>query len=589
MPGNPFDQFDAQAANPFDQFDTPKPSASQPGLYDYLAAGPGGGLVQGATEGSQEYLIKAPIHALSTISDLGGLAPNPISETLRFGTKAIDDWIAKQRENYQAARNKFTNPASKLWNVAGSTLPAIAATSVVGPAAPAQTMVGNIGRAALTGAGTGAIGGFGSPSDANSDYWSQKAGQAGMGAVTGGVLGAAQGAFTPTAPRPVAPVNNTSIGAVGSRALPADPLAQPDINLVQDMRRLGVDIRPGQASTSRSMRIMEDQASGLPASGYQQQGMQIAPQAQREQWVRAVSRTFGEDDPRLTQDVMARASARLSDNFNTVFDRNQIRNTPEIFQSLQGIRGTAQDQLGEEAAPVLRAIDRAQSRLLDEGALPGRMYQTMRQRGGALDHVANSDNPTIAFYGNRVREILDDAFQHQAAPEDAALLAQTRDQFRNMMTVAPLAAKAPTGEISPGLLLGRVVQEWGPENFSRYGAGDLGTLAQGGQRFLKEPPNSGTADRSFVMQMLNHPISTAARTAAGVTASRGINNAINSPVYANRLAPGLWPQPQAQIPFSPPPGAGFGGDPTAILRLLQSGLVGPMVGALNQQPAQVAP
>jgi hypothetical protein len=62
------------------------------------------------------------------------------------------------------------------------------------------------------------------------------------------------------------------------------------------------------------------------------------------------------------------------------------------------------------------------------------------------------------------------------------------------MTLKNLAAKANVeGEISPALLSGAVNTSF--KNRAFAGAGDLGELAQIGQTFMKEPPNSGTVPR----------------------------------------------------------------------------------------------
>ena len=173
---------------------------SAPTNYDYLAASPGGAMVQGAAMGAQE-LMKLPAHVAASISDVGGMLPNPVSQAIRSGSSAIDDWVAKQRANYQAARDKFTNPASKLWEAAGAAAPGMLAGAAVGAPALAESTMGNIASGAAQGGKVGALAGAMTPSGQGDDYWSQKGAQIGggaaMGGLTGGLVNAGAAKMTP--------------------------------------------------------------------------------------------------------------------------------------------------------------------------------------------------------------------------------------------------------------------------------------------------------------------------------------------------------------------------------------------------------
>jgi hypothetical protein len=79
------------------------------------------------------------------------------------------------------------------------------------------------------------------------------------------------------------------------------------------------------------------------------------------------------------------------------------------------------------------------------------------------------------------------------------------------------------------------------------GGGDMGDLARIGQRFLKEPPNSGTAPRNMIYHALGtvgglgavaaFPEHLAAAGAVGgiVAAGRGLKSALDSQAYYNSL------------------------------------------------------
>jgi hypothetical protein len=140
--------------------------------------------------------------------------------------------------------------------------------------------------------------------------------------------------------------------------------------------------------------------------------------------------------------------------------------------------------------------------------------------------------------------------QRSAPPELQQQLTQARSQYKAMKTIEDLVEKSPTGNISPTLLMGAVRGSYG--NMAYNGGGDLGQLARIGQQFLKPPPNSGTAERTHVLEMLGalgagaggiaagaSPISTLGVAGAGMIglplAARGANYLLNNPMTRNAL------------------------------------------------------
>lgn len=327
-----------------------------------------------------------------------------------------------------------------------------------------------------------------------------------------------------------------------ARHLPLLPTGDVNPNVMalgQRAQDLGVPIRPGQMSASKTMKVWDDQLSRMFGTGYRaDRPLRITSNAQQEAYTRALSRTFGEDAPALTQDVMANAHARITGDMNDVLGRNSVAMDRLLHRNIWQIRRLARNSMDEEAArPIIDATERIIDKMTSGNRrLSGRQYLSWRERGGLLSNLTESSNPTIANYGQRLRNELDNAFNRQISGEDAGILRTAREQYRNYKTIAPLAEKAPTGQISPALVLGAVIKEH--PNFARSGAGDIGDLGRIGQQFLKEPPNSTTAERSLLMQLISNPFR-AAGTLAGLplssTVGRTISGAINSPRYLERL------------------------------------------------------
>lgn len=316
----------------------------------------------------------------------------------------------------------------------------------------------------------------------------------------------------------------------------------PDPNvaaLAQRAQALGVPVRPGQAASSKVVKVVDDQLAALPPSltgNSASNPTRITPDAQFEAFTRAVSKTVGEDEPALTTTVMAKVAKKISDVYKAVLPRNQVAPSPDLQTALDDIRLNAKDALDDDSVkPVLNALDKIEGKL-KVGPLSGRQYQTMRARGGMISAVSESQNTTVAHYGNKIRDALDDAFEAQAQGNDAAEMKQAREWLRNYKILEPLAEKAPTGKISPALLLGQVAKSY--PDFATGGGGDIGDLARIGQQFLKSPPNSETATRSWVMRTLENPGAALAKTAAApviATVGRAMNAGINSPASASRL------------------------------------------------------
>ncbi|WP_193098030.1 hypothetical protein [Burkholderia sp. Z1] len=140
---------------------------------------------------------------------------------------------------------------------------------------------------------------------------------------------------------------------------------------------------------------------------------------------------------------------------------------------------------------------------------------------------------------NALRGLQDDLLEERAqymSQSDLDAYNEARRQYAIGSTLEPLVAKSPTGNISPAALLGVVTKNSaGKSAMARGTAGQMGTLADIGQRFLKEQPSSGTAERSLMQNLFTHPVGT---LAAGGTA------ALTAPAAAayNRLGPAVTEQ-----------------------------------------------
>jgi soluble lytic murein transglycosylase-like protein len=405
------------------------------------------------------------------------------------------------------------------------------------------------------------------------------AGLAAEGAIAGGAAGAMT-AGQSDEPITTQMIRGATAGAVAGPALGAlgaavNPLigrsggAAPEVAKLAQLARdkYGIPITAPQMSTNPLMRTVSDQSARLPFSGA---GASAA--TQQTAWQRAVSRTFGEDTPLVTPEVMKRAATRIGGQFDGVAARTTIQADQALLGDLGRIQADAIQTLpGSEVGPInaqLNNIMEAASK--GSGSISGDTYQALTRQNAPLGRAAQSGDPNVRFYARQVRDALDDAFQRSAAPEDQAALRQARSQYRAMKTVEDLVEKSPDGNLSPALLMGQVRGasskfDSSTGGMAYTGGGELGDLARIGQLFLKKAPDSGTADRLLMYGLvtgaipaaITNPLATAG-AAGGLVANRLANAYLRSGGVANRLIQNsLNPvaRSTALIPLGAPPAA----------------------------------
>jgi hypothetical protein len=328
--------------------------------------------------------------------------------------------------------------------------------------------------------------------------------------------------------------------------------------------RYGIDLDPAQLTDNPTYKLIADQLGKLPFSGAGQRVAQA-----RLQWQQAVAREMGESAPQgVTHDVMDTAATRIGKAFDDVANRTTIQGGAPLQDDLVTI---AQDMpkwglTADQKTPIQAQFQNVLQAFKDgNGQITGQAYQNLTRRGGPLDDVINSNDPTVSSFAMRIKNAVDEAFQRSASPADQAALQQARYQYRVMKTIEPLVEmKGASGDINPNGLLQRVRAQsakYDPSTggLAYTGGGPLGDLAYGGQRFFGPAPDSGTAARNWVMagllgggaaSAIAHPL-VPAGTALGLAANRALQYGIRNPqVGANMVANTLSPR------IAPPSGLG---------------------------------
>lgn len=339
-----------------------------------------------------------------------------------------------------------------------------------------------------------------------------------------GTLGGAAGAgiAQEVAPNsPIAPLIGAVLGAKGTsaatnattaltgvRTAAGGSLPLEDAQLAQRAQDMDIPLTVAQVSRSPAVKYAASATSKLPFSGND-----AFADEQRGAWIKAVTNQFGEDSTKVTPEVLQAAKDRLGDGFNTIAARTTIPMSNDFMNDMQGVVSNAKLSMPTTSADVVEkgAMNVLDTAANNNGNLGGRAYLTMTAKGGPLDQMMSSGDSGIRYGGQQLRNVIDDHFQQAASPGDSAELGNLRGQWKAMKTVEPLTLRADTvggatpstGDISPVALRAAVNKSYKNAALAPLGQIPLNDLAKIGQRFLKEPPSSGTAERTGVQEAVH--------------------------------------------------------------------------------------
>jgi len=380
-------------------------------------------------------------------------------------------------------------------------------------------------------------------------------------------------------------------GAIPSVASASAPLIDPATAQLAKTARdvFGIPVRGGQISQSPTVNYLDSVLKEKPFSGY---AANVADQ--HTAFNQNVAKAIGEDADKLTPDVMDAAKKRLGAQYEDIASKSTINADNQFGSDLHQIASDANTVL----APNERSIIHGQiSNVMDkvqDGQIDGKTYQALIKTGSPLDRATKSNDSNVKYYAGQVKQSLLDALGRSVSPDLQSQLQQTNSQYKAMKTIEDLVEKAPTGDISPALLMGAVRKSY--PGMAYGNGGPLADLARVGQQFLKEPPNSGTASRLSAMKLLglggasgieaglafHDPILAAklgaiAAVAGGAKAATnaGIGSILRSNWYANRLI-------NSSLP---------GQTPNALQKLMSSGAISynPAAAPLLPFPQYVQP
>ena len=330
---------------------------------------------------------------------------------------------------------------------------------------------------------------------------------------------------------------------VAGRAITPLPASQQRQRLVDVLNNEGVtSLTAGQRTGNDALKFAESFLGDGPLAG---QGASRIQRRGQEQFTEAAMRRAGAG-PDAAPEVLAGNQARLGDQFRDLSARNNL--TPDnqfVTDIVEAARSYRRVPDSQQRQMVQGYIDD----ILDHvraGAMPGPQYQEMRSRLSRQSNSLRQSDPTLSEALRDMRNALDNAMERSipAGSGDAELWRQSRREYGSQKTIEKAASRAgeatAEGQIVPANLRNAIPKAGG--GYAR-GEGDFSELARAGSGVMQPLPNSGTAQRNALTNLLMLPVSA---TAGRALTSRLVQGYLSNQALARQLA-NLPPAQQAMI------------------------------------------
>jgi len=473
--------------------------------------------LQGATAGFEEN-ITDPLAAsyAALIQEPKALITGEIQNSaLREQVGSVEEQTQERLLEQREKRPYATIGA----NIVGSL-----ATGLTGSSTKAGAALGNMLRSGNTaarvakGSGAGAaMGGLYGAGMAEDDI----ARGATEGAISGGLVGG------------VLPAAGASVRALTPKA---DEGLKEVAKLAQKHK---IPLSVDQITDSRALNNIQKVSQELPFSG-----QEAFRDGQMKAFNRALLRTVGQDGDNFSRTTIDKAFL----NVGRKFDKLGKGNTFEAQNLARGIREIADDApeyATDDAIKILnKNIDKVIGEIQD-GTIKGEKLNMLRSR------INSAARKTKLPDAKDLLKDLENVVVETLAQGDDAAVREAKKQYKNLLVLEPLLAKAKGGNISPTQLTNRVNRIYGRQ-FVRGGAGEMGELADVGRELLPELGGSDTAQKLLYYGGAGLG-ATQPGGAVPVAAGLGANRAMQSLVNRNQaLIRNMTKEQQKQLMSLPP-------------------------------------
>ena len=292
---------------------------------------------------------------------------------------------------------------------------------------------------------------------------------------------------------------------------------------VRMLQERGVPLTPAAETGSPFLSTMESVMKFLPTSATRAVS---AEDLQQRGFTRAVFKQAGLDSDIATPEVLREARQKIGSQYDALEAQTQLKGDEQLFNDLLEIENSYVRGFPDTIRPVYKArVDEVLKYVTGEKTGDGGTYKRLQS---ALSEDASkaerSQDPTLSYYGEAMRGLqraLESAMERSAGSPE--LKDKWRDLNRRYAVFSRIEdamgmagqEKLGTGFIPPAQLAAAERRRIGPQQYAEGGS-DFTELVRAGASVIPNPvPNSGTAQRSFVQNLLTGARSSAAPTAAG--------------------------------------------------------------------------
>lgn len=415
----------------------------------------------------------------------------------------------------------------------------------------AGNIVGNVGIAAIPGAGIGRAGQltntgkYALAAASGAGYGAQVPVGEGDSRLQNAATGAAFGAAGQKA--------GDLLMASGKKA--AEALSPQLRTLYEYAKSQGINLTPAQLTDSGFVRRLSLMLDKLPFSG-----ASARQQAQQQAGNKALARLIGQEADTVDRATFDKAATELGEQFDQVFTGG-AKYDRQFLIGVAKLRQEADGYMDNEALSTLdKWIERIRSQA-GSGNLPPRVLQSLdRQARMAGSGQPGSDKQQMAL---AFRDLLHDNFERNAPKGLAEQWRRIRQQYATLKTIEPVVSRNTDSGVPLQQLQGAINStKRGRSARARGRDGELGQLADVGQR-IKPPNSSGTAENAqsaaVGLGAIASPFKTLASLAGGAAVSRILNSKGLASLYMARQNPGVLRQ--ALAPYAA--AGAFGATPYA--------------------------
>jgi hypothetical protein len=367
----------------------------------------------------------------------------------------------------------------------------------------------------------------------------------------GGVVG--QGTDSPTAGIAASMITPFATSAARRLITPIRPtLSRETQRLVEEAEKIGIKLTAGQKTGSRPLQTAESSFQQMPLTAGAQRAVY---DQQTTAYNRAVLEKAGIQADNAAPEVISGGFKTLGARFDDLVKKTTIYVDRQFVKDIEDVVVENARKMGADDAKILTAWaddakklaaaldDPANSKVLIEG-------DVYRKTATGLREAARSAKGDLKTNLLVLINKLDDAVERSMGKEMRLDWRDVRNKYRNLLIIDKAVsggtqATRNSGDIPFGAFTA-AVRGSDKGGFGR-GRGDLNTLARIGDFLADKIPNSGTPERTRMINMLRGSgIGT-----GGVTAGGG-------------MAAGLDPQTAAMI------GLGVAGTQTALPKMIQA-------------------